>query len=917
MSFFNWLSSLAQIPKHNSTHRKARPSQRTRLGVERLEDRTVPSFTASLTGGTLTFTSTTPNDKLVLFSDNNGNLEHNRSADPGFASAYDMDSTAGGVQGLSLANLTNLVINATGTGSSVDLTGLLYSGAATIQANSLSVAGDVNYVLTNTKLTLSNGGNYNLTGVTNVTLTAGSSNDTIDATAFSAGPVTLNGGTGKATLKGGSDGSTFIVGSSTNAIMGTGSNNTLMATGSGAITLTNSSLTIGGKVISLSGIQTADLTGGATATTFDVSGWTGGGTLKGTSGNDGVVCTADTTFVLSDGLLQLNSGPVYTLSGIENATLTGGPGDNTFSVHNWSGTDTLNGGGGTDTYLITLNASGTGNTTIANGNAVNATGSAFIFGPDTPSPITVGSATLTMGTQTVNFSGLNKFTVDGGLGADNISVQGSAPGTTVTIQSGAGNDSITVSSATGTLDTFQGPLVVDGGAGSNKLTVSEAKSTTPDTINFTGTQITSASRGFALSYTASNGTFANGLAMYLGSGNDTVNVSGTIAGASTFIKGGGGKNTFLVSNNAGDLTSLAGYLYLDGGSGSNTLTIDESAGTTSDVVAVTNAVIFSTSRPYAVYYGNSGGGNFSGGVNLKLDSSNNVVSIFSTIANAATVITTGAGKNSFYVNSITNTLSGFNGPLYLIAGSGTNSLLVTESGLTTGDTLTLGAGYIYSSQTSFSLNYGSSSTGSFANGISVVTGSGKNTIAIQGTQKNAPTYLFTGAGNDYIVAGSAQNTLDTFISTVIVSGGTGTNTLLVNDAGSTKNDNLTLALTYVAETIGSFALGFSGKFSSITVALGSGNDAISITGEPTGTLLTVNAGNGNNTFTVAVTTTTAYTGLAIYGGTGTNTLLIQAPGAAMQTVSTGSESGYVQDTYPGGATSYVGYRGISVVKRTA
>ncbi len=72
-----------------------------------------------------------------------------------------------------------------------------------------------------------------------------------------------------------------------------------------------------------------------------------------------IVLGENTNFTLTDTSLTVG-GSTFTLSGFEDANLTGGGGANTFDVGAWSGSASLDGAGGTDTITDTLASNGTG-----------------------------------------------------------------------------------------------------------------------------------------------------------------------------------------------------------------------------------------------------------------------------------------------------------------------------------------------------------------------------------------------------------------------------------------------------------------------------------------------------------------------------------------------------------------------------
>ena len=79
-----------------------------------------------------------------------------------------------------------------------------------------------------------------------------------------------------------------------------------------------------GSNFALTSIEEAQLTGGASANKFTVSGWSKTATIDGGSSNDTIISSNDTNFTLANGLLTRSDGSSFTLASIENAQLTGG-----------------------------------------------------------------------------------------------------------------------------------------------------------------------------------------------------------------------------------------------------------------------------------------------------------------------------------------------------------------------------------------------------------------------------------------------------------------------------------------------------------------------------------------------------------------------------------------------------------------
>ncbi len=236
--------------------------------------------------------------------------------------------------------------------------------------------------------------------VRSLKLTGGSGNDSINLSGLSPSlytrlvGVTLNGGAGNDVIQG-SDWNETISGGTGNDVLGGGpGTDLLLESGDVNFTLTDTSLAGLGADI-LSEIETVSLTGGNKNNTFNASGFTQGSvTLVGGGGND-LLQGSDAADLLSGGagndILQGNSGndtltgdagndsfdggadndriveignvnltlsaagllglgtDTFVEDSIEEASLTGGAGNNALAVNGFTGAVTLSGGAGSDT----------------------------------------------------------------------------------------------------------------------------------------------------------------------------------------------------------------------------------------------------------------------------------------------------------------------------------------------------------------------------------------------------------------------------------------------------------------------------------------------------------------------------------------------------------------------------------------
>ncbi|NOX53364.1 MAG: calcium-binding protein, partial [Planctomycetes bacterium] len=245
-----------------------------------------------------------------------------------------------------------------------------------------------------------------LTNIEQAVLTGGPGANVLDASAFTLGPVTLDGAAGDDTLIGGADNDSLIGGDGQDQVR---------QTVDGDQTLSDTLLTGRGQD-TLASIETAWLTGGAGANVLKATGFTvgpvtldgadgddtlisGGGSdsLIGGTGTDLVRQVADTDQTLTDTLLTGYGDD--TLVGIEQAELVGGAGNNRLDASAFT------------TGLVTLNGVDGRNTLI---------GSA---GPDTLLGGIGEDSIVGLGGDDSLAGGEGNDTLDGGTGSDTLSGQ--------------------------------------------------------------------------------------------------------------------------------------------------------------------------------------------------------------------------------------------------------------------------------------------------------------------------------------------------------------------------------------------------------------------------------------------------------------------------------------------------------------
>jgi len=313
--------------------------------------------------------------------------------------------------GLNLA-LTGIRIANLGVTGADTFTMSGWNGAGKLTGNgtaTIDVTKDANIALTNSSLTASDALSLTLAGIGATNIVVGPSADT----------VTLDGWT------------------TNGSVTGT-ANDTVSASKLASFALTNSLLSSSdGMNVSLSGIRLVHLVSTASVSTFNVSGWTCGGSISG-GPSATVTATKDADFSLSNTTLQTSDGMNLSLVAISGAKLTGGPAGNQFAVNHWSGTDVLDGNGGNNTF--TVNLSGAGATVLQDSNS-NGSDHAVVNDLAGNDAVSIVQTQLTRGSETVQYSSaIVGLTFNDGTGVHTFNAT-SSPGTAITVN-GGGQDTL-------------------------------------------------------------------------------------------------------------------------------------------------------------------------------------------------------------------------------------------------------------------------------------------------------------------------------------------------------------------------------------------------------------------------------------------------------------------------------------------
>jgi hypothetical protein len=371
-----------------------------------------------------------------------------------------------------------------------------------------------------------------------------------------------------ADLTGGTAANAFDVSgwTGTGTLDGLGAGDILNATStSGNFLLGNSGLLTrtGRGDMTLQNIEQANLFGGADNTDFTVSGWTGTANLNGGGGLNRVISTNDANFTLSNTFLSRSTGGTFGLQGVTRATLTGGLSANTFTL-GWTGVADLNGAVGSDEYIVNLNTSATTfGTYQINDQGIAGTDVLTINGTSIAETFAVRRDAVVRGTQ--------NFVTYAGI--DRLQLNAGAAADTVTVQStssiltidaGTENDIVNIGYTRSNLSDPSTVNIPLAVAVNGTIGTTDTLNITLPAIPISDSQLTSGQlTGSALGVGGLSYVNMDRLNVNFGGFADQVAVLSTAATTTTTINTSSGADTIRLGG--GTVNTILGPLTIDGG----------------------------------------------------------------------------------------------------------------------------------------------------------------------------------------------------------------------------------------------------------------------------------------------------------------------------------------------------------------
>jgi hypothetical protein len=338
-----------------------------------------------------------------------------------------------------------------------------------------------------------------------------------------------------------------------------------------------------------------------------------------------------------------------------------------------------------------------------------------------------------------------------------------------------------------------------------------------------------------------------------GAGNEWIDVENTLAGVPVEVDGGPGDDRIEVSPFAQFMDNIGGSLSINGDDGNDTIVLHDEKDrfgdsyriTTHGVTRVFMAPITYGSVEYLTLDAGTGGNSIdastaAGGPRLTIDA--------------------GAGNDTVLGSAGPDTLLGGPGDDRLSGGAGND---VLDGGIGN-DTLSGGMGDDVMSgnvgDDTINLDGGADTAyGDYYDPIdNVAIGYGNETINVTATAVGSVTKIYAGAGNDTVNVGNGN--LDLLPGAVAVNGGSGLDTIHVNDQTAPYNDTYTVTNTRLGRSIfgglpGTIVgLTFGGltygAVEGLTLNAESGDNLVNINSTALGVPVTINAGGGNDIINV-------------------------------------------------------------------
>jgi hypothetical protein len=534
---------------------------------------------------------------------------------------------------------------------------------------------------------------------------------------------------------------------------------------------------------------------------------------------------------------DVNSIVIDTGGGNDVITINGLPSGTPVTINAGSGNDTVSvGGGDFDTNVssnITYNGGSGTNRLVINDVSDGLGSDSHTLNP--------GSYTKSVGDVITFDTAVTEIILNASGQADAIAVTGIRSGNGATINGGDGNDTITL--ADDYDSNFDGNLLVQAQGGTDLVIIDDTGDSINDTYQISGNSFSKP--GFNTS-TVTFGSTTEQLRVLGSSWANTWSVPQVSSWLSLDLRGGTANDTFRISDSTNNFDSnILANVTVRGGTGSNSLILNESSAA-AGTYTITNTT-FRKADSVLTYEAIT---NF----NFVASSGADTIVVTSVQSETPLTLNGGNGNDTLRVNDATSFLFNFGNDIDFTGGAGTDTIAITDEAFA-------GTGTYQINSSNVLLPFNAAIV--FHNtveALSVFGSGGNNTFTVNSAAIR--TSINGGNGDDSILTGGS-NVAAVVTNYLQVVGGGGADTFTVNDqlAGAGVVYNYAAASMTRTGMTGILDYGFS-EFSlpgvdNVVVNGGANGDRHNVNAlgtfffGPVPLNLTVNAGNGSDTLSVA------------------------------------------------------------------
>jgi hypothetical protein len=441
---------------------------------------------------------------------------------------------------------------------------------------------------------------------------------------------------------------------------------------------------------------------------------------------------ANGTYNLGVGLVSRSGAAPITYTNLTGVTVNGGTGTNTYIIQASAIPTDVNTGTGMDAVNLGYNNSlaliqapvgvkgqgGFDTLTAHDRSDVNAGDYSVNAGVLYVRPLSMG----------ITYAGIGALEVDGGPKGNTFNVYSTAAGTEYTLDGGTGGASFDVGSfGQSTLAGIQGALSIAGQGGVNTLDVDDQANTAPADYSVNPAVLYFDPLSVGINYVGMKTLELDG-----GRGGNTFNVYGTAAGTTYTLNGGSGGAAFDVGQFGSNvLDAIKGPVTVNGQGATSTLSFDDQGSTAANTYTISSTALDREGTAAINYSGLSS-------IVANAGSGGNVLTLSGTAAGTSTTVNAGGGSDTI---KMTASAAAYAGALTINGQSGVNTL--DYSGFSGPVTVDL------------PLGVATGAGGGISNILNVTGGSGNDLFVGNGMGNK----LTGGTGRNILIAGDAPATL--------------------------------------------------------------------------------------------------------------------------------------------------------------